>query len=222
MLEIANLTKTYHTRQASVTPLHHLSLSVAAGEFVAVHGPSGCGKTTLLLIAGGLLHPDGGTVRVAGQELYQLSAEARAKFRAVHIGFVFQQFHLLPYLNVLDNVLASSLGAAVPSAQARAWALLERFGLSQRWRHVPAELSTGERQRTALARALLHRPRLLLADEPTGNLDDDNGASVLQHLAEYAREGGAVLLATHDRRAADYAQRWLPLAAQSTAVETAT
>src|SRR5205807_4833918 len=109
MLDIANLSKTYRKGSAAVTALRDLSLQVAPGEFVAVHGPSGCGKTTLLLIAGGLLHPDAGSVRINGQDLYRLAAEARAAFRAANIGFVFQQFHLIPYLSVLDNVLAPNL-----------------------------------------------------------------------------------------------------------------
>jgi ABC-type lipoprotein export system ATPase subunit len=211
MLEIQKLNKSYRTPQGLIMPLRDFDLSVAAGEMVAVHGPSGCGKTTLLLIAGGLLRPDGGTVQVDGRDLYRLSGEERARFRASHIGFVFQQYHLIPYLSVLDNLLAPGLATPVASARARAQKLLERFSLGHRRDHVPAELSTGERQRTALARALFHGPKLLLADEPTGNLDADNGRAVLVHLADYARKGGAVLLATHDARAAEYASRMVPL-----------
>jgi ABC-type lipoprotein export system ATPase subunit len=218
MLEIEQLGKTYHKGAVTITPLRDLALTVRAGEFVAVHGPSGCGKTTLLLIAGGLLHPDAGTVRVDGQDLYRLSAEARAAFRAAHIGFVFQQFHLIPYLTVLENVLAPAVAVPVPEPSKRALDLLEQFGLGHRVRHLPAELSTGERQRTALARALLHRPKLLLADEPTGNLDEDNGRIVLGYLADYARQGGAVLLVTHDRRAAELAHRRLALGGSSEAI----
>jgi ABC-type lipoprotein export system ATPase subunit len=207
MLEIHNLCKTYRGLRGTVTALAGLSLRVGAGDFVALRGPSGCGKTTLLLAAGGLLRPDSGTVTVKGQDLYALGDEARARFRATNIGFVFQQFHLVPYLSVLENVLTAGLGVQVADARSRAEALLSRFGLSQRAHHVPAELSTGERQRTALARALLHNPPLLLADEPTGNLDPDNGRVVLQYLAEHARAGGAVLLVTHDPEATVQAQR---------------
>jgi ABC-type lipoprotein export system ATPase subunit len=211
MLEIRNVAKSYHGPAGCIPALHDLSLRVEGGEFVAVQGPSGCGKTTLLLVAGGLLQPDAGQVVVAGQDLYALAAEARARFRAGAVGFVFQQFHLVPYLNVLDNVLAPTLAQTVPGARERAKELLKRFGLSDRLRHVPAQLSTGERQRTALARALLARPRVLLADEPTGNLDDDNGQAVLHHIQDYARTGAAVLLVTHDRRAAELADRVVPL-----------
>ncbi len=218
MLEIENLSKIYPTPKGNITALADLSLTVQEGEFVAVYGPSGCGKTSLLLMAGGLLHPSNGSVLIEGQNLYSLSAEARAKFRAQRIGFVFQQFHLIPYLNVLDNVLASTLSVPVPEANDRAEDLLKQFGLSHRVQHVPAELSTGERQRTALARALLHNPKLLLADEPTGNLDEENGKIVLGYLADFARLGGAVLLVTHDPQAAQLAPRTIKLGNQPMAV----
>lgn len=211
MLELHQVRKTYAGPTGAVTALADFSLHVAAGEMVAVRGPSGAGKTTLLLLAGGLLSPDSGRVVVDGRDLFQLSAEALANFRAENIGFVFQQFHLLPYLSVRENVLAANLVRPVGNAGERADELLSRFGLSGRARHVPAALSTGERQRTALARALLHRPRLLLADEPTGNLDDDNGKTVLDYLAEHARQGGTVLLATHDARVAEVAGRTVSL-----------
>jgi ABC-type lipoprotein export system ATPase subunit len=212
MLEIHNLSKSYHGPAGRLTVLDGLNLTVGAGEFVAVRGRSGCGKTTLLLAAGGLLHPDSGRVLVVGQDLYALSEEARARFRAASIGFVFQQFHLIPYLSVLDNVLASALALKLPDARRGAEDLIEQFGLGPRKYHVPAQLSTGERQRTTLARALLNRPRLLLADEPTGNLDHDNAEVVLGHLGDFARQGGAVLLVTHDPHAAQQAHRVIDLA----------
>jgi ABC-type lipoprotein export system ATPase subunit len=211
MLSLRQVRKTYEGPNGPVVALADSSLDIGAGEFVAVRGPSGSGKTTLLLVAGGLLRPDAGQVVLDGQPIYDLPREARARLRATRIGFVFQQFHLVPYLSVLDNVLTPALAQAQPDARARATELVERFGLTPRRHHVPAELSTGERQRTALARALLNRPRLLLADEPTGNLDDANGAIVLNALAEFAKTGGAVLLVTHDHRAATFAQRVLQL-----------
>ena len=206
-LTISHLTKSYAGPRGTVRAVTEFTLALQAGEFVSVQGPSGCGKTTVLLTAGGLLQPDAGQVVVDGCDLYAQSAAARAQVRATKIGFVFQQFHLIPYLSVWDNVLCPSLAADLPAAHRRAHELIERFGLTQRRDHVPAQLSTGERQRTALARALLSQPRLLLADEPTGNLDAENGAVVLTHLADFARAGGAVLLVTHDPRVAQYAPR---------------
>ena len=212
MLKLENVTRWFDGPSGSVKALDAVSLSVDAGEFVAVQGPSGCGKTTLLLTAGGLLKPSAGDVFVNGRNLYRLSAEARSRQRAETIGFVFQQFHLVPYLTVLENVLAPTLALPDREAAERAEALLERFHLVHRKHHKPAALSTGERQRTALARALLNRPRLLLADEPTGNLDEKNSEIVLRHLAEFARDGGVVLLVTHDPRAAGFAQRTVRMA----------
>lgn len=206
LLQLRDITKTYRgARDGDVHALQGLSLDVDAGQFAAVQGPSGCGKSTLLLIAGGLLMPDAGQVRVAGQDIYALGPEQRARFRGSQIGFVFQQFHLVPYLSVLDNVLAPLVSGSIADPQRRALDLIERFGLTARAHHKPAELSSGERQRTALARALLASPKALLADEPTGNLDRDNAEAVLGYLAEFAREGGAVLLVTHDPLAARYA-----------------
>lgn len=211
MLEIRNLTKTYNGPQGIVRALEDVSLTVAAGEFVAVQGPSGCGKSTLLLAAGGLLVPDDGWVSVDGQDFYAMSFDRRARLRAAAIGFVFQQFHLVPYLSVLENVLAPSLAMPSPNALERAAELIARFNLADRIRHVPALLSTGERQRVGLARALMNRPRLLLADEPTGNLDGENAEVVFRVFSEFVRAGGALLLVTHDSRAAEHAHRTIHL-----------
>ena len=207
MLRITELAKAYHGTGKTVRALDAVTLQVMPGELVAVQGPSGCGKTTLLLIAGGLLRPDSGQVLLANQDPYALAPDARARFRAAHLGFVFQQFHLVPYLSVLDNILAPTLARPLADARQRAADLARHFGLAERQDHVPAELSTGERQRTALARALLHKPGLLLADEPTGNLDEASGKAVLGHLAEFAAAGGSVLVVTHDPRADEYATR---------------
>lgn len=206
LLQLEGLSKSYSGPKGTVNAVNQVSLTVSAGEFVAVQGPSGCGKTTLLLAAGGLLQPTGGRVLLNGQDPYALSPEQRAQFRAVNVGFVFQQFHLVPYLDVLDNILVPTLALSAHSgARARALELAARFGLTHRLRHLPAALSTGERQRVALARALLNIPKLLLADEPTGNLDEENGQVVLRCLAEFARDGAAVLLVTHEPRAGQHA-----------------
>jgi ABC-type lipoprotein export system ATPase subunit len=209
LVELSGIHKTYGRSAEAVHAVRGASLSIDTGEFVGLQGPSGCGKTTLLLVAGGLLHPDQGRVSIAGVQPYGLSSEGRAAFRAKTIGFVFQQFHLVPYLSVRDNVLAPALAGGGGDLSARTDELLERFGLAGRRHHVPNELSSGERQRTALARALLHRPKLILADEPTGNLDPENATLVLAALRECAAEGAAVLLVTHDRDAAAEADRSL-------------
>jgi ABC-type lipoprotein export system ATPase subunit len=214
LAQLQNVNKTYQSTARAVAALAEMTLRLDAGQFVAVCGPSGCGKSTLLLTLGGLLRPDTGQVLIDDQDLYALPANRRARFRARNIGFVFQQFHLIPYLSVLDNVLTARLGLDDPqhdAARQRAERLIDQLGLSERAQHRPGQLSTGERQRTALARALLNQPRLLLADEPTGNLDPANAQVVLGHLEQFARQGGAVLLVTHDGQAAERADRILRL-----------
>ena len=211
LISLDHITKTYTGDAGPIVAVDDVSVSVEAGEFVAVVGPSGCGKTTLLLVAGGLLRPENGEVSIDGTDPYSLSGEQRARFRAEQIGFVFQQFHLVPYLNVLDNVMAPALVTGETSARERAGILVERFGLADRLGHRPGQLSTGERQRVALARALLNEPRVILADEPTGNLDGDNSEQVLQALKTFADVGGAVLLVTHDPDAVAFAGRQVVL-----------
>ena len=211
MLTATNVSKSYTVGERTVHALDDVSVRVDAGQFVTVKGPSGCGKTTLLLAAGALLAPDAGTVEIDGRDPYGLSPDPRASFRTRNIGFVFQQFHLVGYLSVLDNVLTPSLASPRPDARDRAAELVARFGLADRADHMPGQLSTGERQRTALARAMFNEPRLILADEPTGNLDEDNAHGVLAALAEFAEAGGAVLLVTHDEKVARYAHRTVRL-----------
>jgi putative ABC transport system ATP-binding protein len=207
VLQLAGASRSYPGPHGRVRALEGVSLEVGLGQLVAVVGPSGCGKTTLLLLAGGLLRPDAGRVTVRGQDVYALSPDKRCHFRASSVGFVFQQFHLVPYLSVMDNILAPTLALPKPEAPERARALAQRFGLEHRLDHVPNQLSTGERQRVALARACLNNPALLLADEPTGNLDLENRRMVLEHLQAIAAGGAAVLLVTHDPAAAERATR---------------
>ncbi len=207
MVQLESVHKVYRGKQAEVSALAGVSLNVEAGEFLAVRGPSGCGKTTLLLTVGALLLPSAGKVLIDGCDPFSLSPNGRARWRSQTVGFVFQQFHLVPYLDVLDNVMAASLPCRVPNASERAHELLHRLGLTDRLHHVPSELSTGERQRVALVRALLNQPKILLADEPTGNLDATNSQVVLEHLTAFAEGGGAVLLVTHDADAAAQAHR---------------
>ena len=211
MLDFKNISKWFDGPEEKVTALDGVCLSVSPGEFLAVRGPSGCGKTTLLLTAGGLLRPNSGQVSLDGYDPYALSPEKRSRMRARMIGFVFQQFHLIPYLTVRQNILAPSLALPAKGANQRTQELVSRFGLDDRAGHVPAQLSTGQRQRTALARALLNKPKIILADEPTGNLDEDNADIVFGYLSQYVAEGGCVLLVTHDVRAAAHATRTLQM-----------
>ncbi len=208
LLQAQDINKHYPGQNgAPVKALRGVSLEMDTGDFAAVQGPSGCGKSTLLLMAGVLLQPTNGQVKIDGADPYALSPENRAKFRAKNIGFVFQQFHLVPYLSVRDNILVPTLTGESDAGPERADALLDQLQLTHRADHPPAQLSTGERQRTALARALLNKPQLLLADEPTGNLDRENADIVLGHLRRFADDGGAVLLVTHDPHAAKKASR---------------
>jgi len=209
MIRFEAVSKVYPTRSGEVRSLDGVSLEIRTGEFVALRGPSGCGKTTLLLAAGGMLRPTSGNVAVGGESLYALGPAERARFRARNLGFVFQMFHLVPYLDVLSNVLLAAVpsGLAKDEAEQRARGILGRLGLGPRLGHRPADLSTGERQRAAIARALLNQPRLLLADEPTGNLDPANEREVFGHLREFHRAGGTVVVVTHGNTANEYADR---------------
>ncbi|NQT01411.1 MAG: ATP-binding cassette domain-containing protein, partial [Planctomycetes bacterium] len=184
MLEFKNISMWFEGPEGKVTALDEVSFSISPGEFLAVRGPSGCGKTTLLLAAGGLLRPSAGQVSLDGQDPYMLSSEMRSRMRASMIGFVFQQFHLIPYLTVRQNIMAPSLALPAKEAVQRTQELVSNFGLDDRAGHVPAQLSTGQRQRTALARALLNKPKIILADEPTGNLDEDNADIVFDYLGK--------------------------------------
>ena len=211
MIQFQGVRKTYNTKKGQVKALDIPELRIESGEFVVVRGHSGSGKTTLLLTVGGMLRPTSGEVIVDGEDLYKLSTPVRAAFRADTVGFVFQMFHLIPYLNVIDNVLMAA-GRADPAAKReQARELLNRLGLEHRLPHTPSELSAGERQRTALARALLNHPKLLLADEPTGNLDPDNASQVLHHLESYHKDGGTILVVTHGTVADDSADRIIHL-----------
>lgn len=201
VLEVSGVEKRYFKLGREIGALKGVSLAVEPGRIVAVRGPSGSGKTTLLLIAGGLLRPDSGKVALDGSDIFGLPPEGRAALRSRSIGFVFQQYHLVPYLSVLDNIRLPALAMPTPDAMGRAKSLVERMGLSERARHTPSELSVGERQRVALARAMFNKPQFILADEPTGNLDDRNTEMVLNCLSEHTAGGGAVLMVTHDARA---------------------
>lgn len=194
--------------------LDDIDLTVKNNEFVVIRGPSGSGKTTLLLTIGGMLQPTKGRLTVAGIDPYHIGSKSRLAFRAEKIGFVFQLFHLIPYLTVLENVLqpAGAVGGGSQEAfKTRAKHLLEQVKLDVRSDHFPAELSAGEKQRAAIARAMLRKPEILLADEPTGNLDPENAAGIARSLAEVHRDGCTVVVVTHGRDCDPYTGRIIHL-----------
>ncbi len=214
LVEITGLRKSYREANRLRVVIDDLDLQVAAGEQVALLGRSGCGKSTLLNLIGGIDHADAGRIVIGGQDLTQLSEAARTRFRRRHIGFVYQFFNLIPTLTALENLcLPLELnGVAAVAARERAAEWLQRVGLDGRGGAFPDRLSGGEQQRVALARALIHRPRLVLADEPTGNLDAENGRRIAALLRDSALATGAtVLLVTHSADMATGADRVLRL-----------
>jgi len=208
MLKLENLAKTYRTTEVETRALDHISFEVAAGEFVAVMGPSGCGKSTLLNILGLLDSPSGGSYRLFGEEVAGKSEQQLTRLRRDHVGFVFQSFNLIDDLTVEENVEVSLLyrkdGGNKKKRIAEA---LERVGISHRARHRPQQLSGGQQQRVAIARALVSNPKLILADEPTGNLDTENGAAVMGLLKGASRAGTTIIMVTHSPVHAAEAQR---------------
>lgn len=214
VLEMTGVGKTYRRGDEQVNVLVDVDFTLNAGEFVVVTGPSGAGKSTLLHVAGGLDKPDTGTVAVAGRDVWATSSGARAAFRRRSLGFVFQFFNLVPMLTAVQNVSLPLVldGMSARAADTRAAELLDRVGLGDRARHLPAELSGGQMQRVAVARALVARPDMVLADEPTGNLDSHSSTEVLGLLRSLADEDGtAVVMVTHDQGAARYGSRELHL-----------
>ena len=209
-LELIDLVKRYSAGGEVVRAADGVSLSVSSGEFVALYGPSGSGKTTLLLMAAGLLEPDAGQVSFAGRDISRLSPHDGAIYRRREVGFVFQAFHLIPGATALDNaalkLLADGFSLAQARIEARPW--LERVGLDEREMHTPQQLSMGERQRVAIARALVNEPRLLLTDEPTGNLDSRRSRETLALLRDICHERGIPgVLVTHDPQAIEFVDR---------------
>ena len=209
MIETTDLHRSYRIGRKSIEVLHGIDLKIYRGEKVFLCGPSGAGKTTLLYTLAGLEHPERGSVRIDGTDLYKLGRKEQAKFRNQRIGYVFQNYHLLPELTALENV-------AVPGAisgrdsTAQAMAALKRVGLEDRAEHLPAELSGGEQQRVAIARAIVNEPKVLFADEPTGNLDSTNSAEIMKILLDLASEHGVTLVVvTHDQNLAKVGDRTL-------------
>jgi putative ABC transport system ATP-binding protein len=206
-IEVEGLTKTYG---ASLNALHQVSFAVEKGEWMAVMGPSGSGKSTLLNILGGLERATSGRVALDGQDIAALSGNALARFRAEKIGFVFQQFHLVPYLTALENVMLAQYFHSLADEREAAEAL-GRVGLADRLEHLPSQLSGGEQQRVCVARALINQPNVILADEPTGNLDEVNETLVMGLLTELHREGHTIVLVTHDPEIGRRAERRIEL-----------
>ena len=214
MIELENVTKTYVLGQERIVAVDNLTLTVQAGEFVAVLGKSGCGKTTLISLVGGLDRPDRGRIRVNGQDITRLEDAELTRYRREQVGIVFQFFNLIPILTVAENVALPCLLRSRPEreVQARVEDLLTAVGLWNRRHHYPHEISGGEMQRVAIARALVNGPQLILADEPTGNLDSRTGREVLELMAELRlRQQVTVILATHSSEAAAHADRRLTM-----------
>ena len=213
MIKLTNLQKIYRTKEIETVALENVNLEVQQGEFLSFMGPSGCGKSTLLNIMGLLDLPTSGTVEINGVNTVGMSDKELAAFRNKQLGFVFQSFHLINSLNVLDNVELPLLYRKVSSSERRklAEAVLETAGLSHRMRHFPTQLSGGQCQRVAIARAVVTDCKLLLADEPTGNLDSVNGVEVMELLSELNRQGTTIIIVTHSQRDATYAHRIIRL-----------
>ncbi len=209
MIETINLHRSYKIGRKSIEVLHGIDLNIHRGERVFLCGPSGAGKTTLLYTLAGLEHPEQGSVKIDGTDLYGMGRKEQAKFRNQRIGYVFQNYHLLPELTALENV---AVPGAIAGKDSTALALkaLERVGLSNRTDHLPAELSGGEQQRVAIARAIVNEPKVLFADEPTGNLDSANSGEIMSILLDLATEHGVTLVVvTHDQNLAKVGDRTL-------------
>lgn len=213
MFELKKVTKTYERRGQIVNALNETSLSIGDNEFIALVGPSGSGKTTMLSLLGGMMAPTSGEVLFRGESLYDMSLAERTHLRLKSLGFVFQSFNLIPWVSAIENVQIplSLAGESASVQEERAAELLNRVGLSDRLHHLPSELSQGQQQRVALARTLANDPKVILADEPTGNLDPESREQIMNLLTEFHNEGRSIVMVTHDQFAAEYAKRSLRL-----------
>ena len=213
LIQVSGLSKTYQLGQQVVRAVNGVDLSVDEGEFLTVMGPSGSGKSTLLYLLGGLDRATEGWIRVSGQDINRLDENALALYRREQIGFIFQSFNLIQTMTALQNVAypLRFAGIAAGERSARAKVLLEQVGLGDRLQHRPTELSCGQQQRVAIARALVNNPRIILADEPTGNLDTASGGEIMNLLQQFNRQGRTVLMVTHDARGVKYASRTMRL-----------
>jgi putative ABC transport system ATP-binding protein len=209
MIKTENLTKTFRTEEVETTALNNVSLHVEKGEFVAIMGPSGCGKSTLLNIIGLLDNPTGGSYAFDGQEVTTFKESQRTSLRKGNIGFVFQSFNLIDELTVYENVELPLIYLKLKAGERKQMvqAVLDRMKISHRSKHFPQQLSGGQQQRVAIARAVVANPKLILADEPTGNLDSKNGLEVMKLLSELNREGTTIVMVTHSERDSGFAHR---------------
>ena len=213
MIEINNISKVFRTSEVETVALNHVNLDVKEGEFVAIMGPSGCGKSTLLNILGLLDNPTEGSYKLLGQEVADLKEKERTRVRKGKLGFVFQSFNLIDELNVYENVELPLIYLRVKAAERKKMvnAILDRMNISHRARHFPQQLSGGQQQRVAIARAVVSNPKLILADEPTGNLDSKNGKEVMALLTELNKEGTTIVMVTHSQHDSTFAHRVLNL-----------
>ena len=213
MIQVTNLSKVFRTEEIETTALNNVSFTISKGEFVAIMGPSGCGKSTLLNILGLLDNPSGGSYNLLGTEVAKLRERERTNYRKGNIGFVFQSFNLIDELNVYENVELplKYLNISASERKRRVTEILKRMNISHRAGHYPQQLSGGQQQRVAIARAVVANPQLILADEPTGNLDSRNGKEVMDLLCQLNAEGTTVVMVTHSQRDASAAQRIINL-----------
>ena len=213
MIEVKNLSKVFCTEEIETTALNNVSFSIEKGEFVAIMGPSGCGKSTLLNVLGLLDNPSGGSYQLLGNEVASLRERERTNYRKGNIGFVFQSFNLIDELNVYENVELplKYLNISSSERKRRVTEMLKRMNISHRAKHYPQQLSGGQQQRVAIARAVVANPQLILADEPTGNLDSRNGKEVMDLLCDLNKEGTTIVMVTHSQRDASVAQRIINL-----------
>jgi putative ABC transport system ATP-binding protein len=207
MIEVKKLVKKFKSGNKSVLALNEIDLKIEQGEFVLIKGPSGCGKSTLLFSLGGLQKPTNGDIQIAGENLYSISERERLLYRSLKIGFVFQSYYLIPYLTVAENILIINKVKGINVSEEIMLEITKRLKIDHRLNHLPSELSVGEKQRTSLARAMIGQPEVILADEPTGNLDPDNARQVLQYLNEFKKGGGTVIMVTHGAEADVLADR---------------
>jgi len=208
MLGIRNVTKKYYKGAMEFTALDNVSLEIRKGDYIVISGPSGAGKSTLLYIAGGMIRPNSGEVLYNGGNIYNLAAKEKNEYRKKHVGFVFQQFHLMPFLTVKENIM---LACYEKSLCAKIDTLMEQCSLTGLRDKYPSELSVGEKQRTAFLRAIITEPEILLADEPTGNLDPANSEILMSLMNDFNKKGGTILLVSHSPEASKYAQKKISL-----------